>query len=76
MESLGYFLRVKTFTISLQFFENIMCSLKKHKDGCQCAICVMMRRRQEREEIARLVGGPTYVSDDSLGEDIKTEVFI
>lgn len=35
----------------------------------------MMRRRQEREEIARLVGGHTDVSDDSLGEDIKREVF-
>ncbi|KAG6396373.1 hypothetical protein SASPL_142521 [Salvia splendens] len=49
--------------------------LKKHKEGCQCAICVMMRRRQEREEIARLVGGHTDVSDDSLGEDIKRERF-
>ncbi|KAK6130098.1 hypothetical protein DH2020_036148 [Rehmannia glutinosa] len=46
--------------------------LKKHKEGCQCAICVMMRRRQEREEIARLMGG-TEGSDDSLGEDIKPE---
>ncbi|XP_057792041.1 uncharacterized protein LOC131008938 [Salvia miltiorrhiza] len=49
--------------------------LKKHKEGCQCAICVMMRRRQEREEIARMVGGHTDVSDDSLGEDIKRERF-
>ncbi|KAG6398658.1 hypothetical protein SASPL_140125 [Salvia splendens] len=49
--------------------------LKKHKEGCQCAICVMMRRRQEREEIARLVGGHTDVSDDSFGEDIKRERF-
>ncbi|EYU26479.1 hypothetical protein ABFS82_02G073400 [Erythranthe guttata] len=47
--------------------------LKKHKEGCQCAICVMMRRRQEREEIARLMGGPVEGSDDSLGEDIKPD---
>ncbi|KAH6823863.1 hypothetical protein C2S53_013559 [Perilla frutescens var. hirtella] len=47
--------------------------LKKHKEGCQCAICIMMRRRQEREEVARIVGGPTDLSDDSLGEDIKPE---
>ncbi|KAG8368849.1 hypothetical protein BUALT_Bualt15G0089500 [Buddleja alternifolia] len=47
--------------------------LKKHKEGCQCAICVMMRRRQEREEIARMMGGHAEGSDDSLGEDIKPE---
>ncbi|KAL3625658.1 hypothetical protein CASFOL_030512 [Castilleja foliolosa] len=43
--------------------------LKKHKEGCQCAICVMMRRRQEREEIARLMGGQTDGSYDSMGDD-------
>lgn len=47
--------------------------LKKHKEGCQCAICIMMRRRQEREEVARIVGGPTDVSDDSMDDDIKRE---
>lgn len=46
--------------------------LKKHKEGCQCAICVMMRRRQEREEIVRLMGG-TDGSDDSVGEDMKPD---
>ncbi|XP_075487247.1 uncharacterized protein LOC142526624 isoform X1 [Primulina tabacum] len=46
--------------------------LKKHKEGCQCAICVMMRRRQEREEIVRMMGG-TDDSDDSVGEDMKPE---
>ncbi|GFP82686.1 hypothetical protein PHJA_000411700 [Phtheirospermum japonicum] len=45
--------------------------LKKHKEGCQCAICVMMRRRQEREEIARLMGGQTDGSDDSMGDDVN-----
>ncbi|PIN18596.1 hypothetical protein CDL12_08731 [Handroanthus impetiginosus] len=47
--------------------------LKKHKEGCQCAICVMMRRRQEREEIARMMGGQVEDSDDYMGEDIKPE---
>ncbi|KAL2491106.1 DNA-binding bromodomain-containing protein [Abeliophyllum distichum] len=47
--------------------------LKKHKDGCLCAICVMMRRRQEREEVARTIGGQTEGSDDSLDEEIKAE---
>ncbi|XP_073028925.1 uncharacterized protein [Primulina eburnea] len=46
--------------------------LKKHKEGCQCAICVMMRRRQEREEIVRMMGG-TDGSDDSVGEDMRPE---
>lgn len=54
--------------------EHCICRLKKHKEGCQCAICIMMRRRQEREEIARMMGGE--VSDDSLDEDIKPEVFL
>ncbi|KAL6494481.1 hypothetical protein OROGR_031281 [Orobanche gracilis] len=47
--------------------------LKKHKECCQCAICVMIRRRQEREDIARVIGGNTEGSDDSMGEDIKQE---
>lgn len=36
----------------------------------------MMRRRQEREEIARMMGGHAEHSDDSMGEDIKGEVFL
>ncbi|XP_057494436.1 uncharacterized protein LOC130779699 [Actinidia eriantha] len=28
--------------------------VKKHKDDCLCAICVMMHRRQEREESAQI----------------------
>lgn len=52
-----------------------ICRLKKHKEGCQCAICVMMRRRQEREEISRMMGGQIEGSDDSLGEDIKPGVY-
>ncbi|CAA2960188.1 uncharacterized protein LOC111409825 isoform X2 [Olea europaea var. sylvestris] len=47
--------------------------LKKHKEGCLCAICVMMRRRQEREEVARMMGGQNEGSDDSLGDEIRAE---
>lgn len=55
---------------------NLYHRLKKHKEGCQCAICVMMRRRQEREEIERMMGGPADGSDGSMGEDNKPEVLL
>ncbi|CAI9101561.1 OLC1v1038916C3 [Oldenlandia corymbosa var. corymbosa] len=47
--------------------------LKKHKDGCLCAICVMMRRRQEREESARALGEQFETSDDYMDEDGKPQ---
>ncbi|KAK6159653.1 hypothetical protein DH2020_003034 [Rehmannia glutinosa] len=69
----NYSLDMDASTGSLMIQRTLMSfRLKKHKEGCQCAICVMMRPRQEREEIARLMGG-TEGSDDSLGEDIKPE---
>ncbi|KAM3377742.1 bromodomain-containing factor 2 [Capsicum galapagoense] len=46
--------------------------LKKHKEGCLCAICVMIRRRQEREEINRLLDDQVEASDDSP-DDLKPE---
>lgn len=38
--------------------------LKKHKEGCLCAICVMIRRRQEREEITRSLDDQVEASDE------------
>lgn len=38
--------------------------LRKHKDGCMCAICLMIRRRKEREEIARELEVQAEGSDD------------
>ncbi|KAL3515716.1 hypothetical protein ACH5RR_022618 [Cinchona calisaya] len=47
--------------------------LKKHKDGCLCAICIMMRRRQEREETARMLNDQFDASDDYMDEEVKPE---
>ncbi|KAJ8529762.1 hypothetical protein K7X08_036597 [Anisodus acutangulus] len=41
--------------------------LKKHKEGCLCAICVMIRRRQEREESTR------PLDDQASDDDMKPE---
>lgn len=38
--------------------------LKKHKEGCLCAICVMIRRRQEREETTQSLDDQGEASDD------------
>lgn len=43
--------------------------LKKHKEGCLCAICVMIRRRQEREEITRSLDE----ASDDYPDDMKPE---
>lgn len=48
--------------------------LKKHKDGCLCAICVMMRRRQEREESARMFEDHAEASDDYIDEEARAQV--
>ncbi|XP_009596406.1 uncharacterized protein LOC107792917 isoform X1 [Nicotiana tabacum] len=45
--------------------------LKKHKEGCLCAICVMIRRRQEREESTRLLDDQE--ASDDYPEEIKPE---
>lgn len=46
--------------------------LKKHKEGCLCAICVMIRRRQEREESTRSLDDQVEASDD-YPDDMKPE---
>lgn len=40
--------------------------VKRHKDDCLCAICVMMRRRQEREESLRREEKSHLVQDVKL----------
>ncbi|KAK4378697.1 hypothetical protein RND71_000559 [Anisodus tanguticus] len=44
--------------------------LKKHKEGCLCAICVMIRRRQEREESTRSLDDQ---ASDDYPDDMKPE---
>lgn len=46
--------------------------VKRHKDDCLCAICVMMRRRQEREENAQTVDD-METSDSHLAQEAKLE---
>lgn len=47
---------------------------RRHKLDCLCAICVLKRRRREREENARLTKGQIGVSDNELGQEFKQEV--
>lgn len=47
--------------------------VKRHKDDCLCAICIMMRRRQEREQIMHPADDQTETSD-GLVQEVKTEV--
>ncbi|CDO97612.1 unnamed protein product [Coffea canephora] len=47
--------------------------LKKHKDGCLCAICVMMRRRQDREETSRMLDDQFDAGDGYMDEEVKPE---
>ncbi|XP_011028343.1 PREDICTED: transcription factor GTE11 isoform X1 [Populus euphratica] len=46
---------------------------RRHKLDCLCAICVLKRRRREREENARLSKGQIGVSDNELGQEFKQE---
>lgn len=62
---------VRSVNFSLDFI-GLLFRLKKHKEGCLCAICVMIRRRQEREETTRLLDDQGAASDDGM----KAEVLI
>ncbi|KDP42438.1 hypothetical protein JCGZ_00235 [Jatropha curcas] len=46
---------------------------RRHKLDCLCAICVLKRRRREREENARLAKGQIGVSDNKLAQESKQE---
>ncbi|KAL5567352.1 hypothetical protein UlMin_030516 [Ulmus minor] len=46
---------------------------RRHKSDCLCAICVLKRRRREREENARIATGQIGVSDNNLPQDFKQE---
>ncbi|KAA8536585.1 hypothetical protein F0562_029063 [Nyssa sinensis] len=47
--------------------------VKRHKDDCLCAICVMMRRRQEREENAQMVEDDIGTNSSHLAQEVKPE---
>ncbi|XP_076931505.1 uncharacterized protein LOC143596684 [Bidens hawaiensis] len=46
--------------------------VKRHKDDCLCAICIMMRRRQEREQTMN--PGDDQEMSDWLGKQVIHEV--
>lgn len=50
------------------------CRVKRHKDDCLCAICVMMRRRQEREESAQ-IEDHLQTSSSHVAQEMKPEVY-
>ncbi|KAF9660671.1 hypothetical protein SADUNF_SadunfUnG0003100 [Salix dunnii] len=45
----------------------------RHKLDCLCAICVLKRRRREREENARLTKGQVGDADNELAQESKQE---
>ena len=48
---------------------------RHHKHDCLCAICVLKRRRREREENARLAKGNFGSGGDKLAKGFKQEVW-
>ncbi|XP_059653579.1 uncharacterized protein LOC132300495 isoform X2 [Cornus florida] len=48
--------------------------VKRHKDDCLCAICVMMRRRQEREESTQTVEDQIGASNSHLAQEETSPV--
>ncbi|PRQ19752.1 putative chromatin remodeler Bromodomain family [Rosa chinensis] len=46
---------------------------RRHKSDCLCAICVLKRRRREREENAHIVKSPLGASDNNLSQEFRQE---
>ncbi|KAF4359150.1 hypothetical protein F8388_005259 [Cannabis sativa] len=46
---------------------------RRHKADCLCAICVLKRRRREREENDRIAKGQIGGSDNNLSQELKQE---
>ncbi|KAI5356341.1 PREDICTED: bromodomain-containing [Prunus dulcis] len=46
---------------------------RRHKSDCLCAICVLKRRRREREENARIAKSQHGASDNNLTHELKQE---
>ncbi|KAK7854023.1 hypothetical protein CFP56_033757 [Quercus suber] len=46
---------------------------RRHKNDCLCAICVLKRRRREREENARLAKGHIGATDNNYTEETQQE---
>lgn len=48
--------------------------MRRHKNDCLCAICVLKRRRKEREEKERMAKGQTGVGDE-LKQEVTPNAF-
>ena len=55
------------------YCEVLICR-RRHKNDCLCAICVLKRRRREREENARLAKGHIGATDNNYTEETQQEV--
>lgn len=55
------------------YCEVLICR-RRHKNDCLCAICVLKRRRREREENARLAKGHVGATDNNYTEETQQEV--
>lgn len=47
--------------------------MKQHKSGCLCAVCIMKRRRKERE--GKLPGNQIDTTNMDMHHELKGEVF-
>jgi hypothetical protein len=66
--------------MNVAFFEMFTCLFylicrRHHKHDCLCAICVLKRRRREREENDRIAKGNFGSASNNHGRDFKQEVF-
>ena len=61
-------------SLQLLLFPEVLICRRRHKSDCLCAICVLKRRRKEREENARLAKGLVGASDNNYPLDNKQEV--
>lgn len=59
--------------IGFLIFHVLFCR-RRHKFDCLCAICVLKRRRREREENDRIAKSQNGADDDKLDRDLKQEV--
>lgn len=56
----------------------IICRFRRHKDGCLCAVCVLKRRRLEKEgkDLPQNVDDLIKTNDKNMAIGSKQEVFI
>ncbi|KAK9137546.1 hypothetical protein Sjap_008140 [Stephania japonica] len=47
--------------------------INRHKSDCQCAVCVVRRRRKEREEVAPVIENQIETSDGNLIQEFRLE---